>query len=281
MRIVVTGGSGQLGQQVITELTEHGHEVLSLDRRPHPHGFAPARMVKLTRGDGLAEHFENADGVVHLAAHIAPNIVSDAETFNDNVAMSYNVLRTAAGCGIRRVVIASSLAAYGFLYGPPGQTPLYLPIDERHPCTPTDPYGLSKLTGELIADSFAARDRMSIASLRFPGVNYDPSYERIKSFMDNPAHRKSGFWSYIDVRDAGVACRLAIESAHEGHRVFNVAAPTSNIHEPTRELIRRFFPQLADLRRSGDDNWSGVDSSRAEKELGFRCLHVWEKYLRP
>lgn len=277
MKIVVTGGSGQLGQQVIRELCEHGHDVLSLDRSPHSGGFTPSRAVDLRDPDNVSEACTKADGIVHLAAHIAPNIVSDAATFNDNVNLTYNALKAASDAGMRRIVVASSISAYGFLYGPPGKTPDYLPIDENHPCEPTDPYGLSKLVGETIAESFTRRDGTAIVSLRFPGINYDPSFQRIKKLMSDPGFRRSGFWSYIDVRDAAIACRLAIESNLSGHPVFNAAAPTSNMKEPTKELIERFFPDLQDIRNQEDTNWSGIDSTKAESELGFRAQITWEQ----
>jgi len=279
MKIVVTGGSGLLGRQVITELCGKGHEVLSLDRKPHPDGFRPSWTVDLKDSGSLHEACAGAQAVVHLAAHIAPNLASDCVTFNENVNLTYNVFKAASDMGVRRVVFASSIAAYGFLYGGRGDAPDYLPIDENHPCRPTDPYGLSKVVGETIADSFALRDPMTVASLRFPGINYDPSYERIKRIMNDPGYRRTGFWSYVDVRDAATACRLGVEIALTGHRIFNAAAPTSNMREPTEELIRRFFPGVKDIRRSRPPNWSGVDSSRAEKELGFRAEHAWERYL--
>lgn len=281
MKVVVTGGSGQLGQQVIAELSAHGYEVLSLDRKPHPGGHRPSWTVELRDAASVYQACTGAGALVHLAAHIAPNLASDTATFNDNVALTYNALKAAADMGVRRVVFASSIAAYGFLYGAPGRTPDYLPVDEAHPCAPTDPYGLSKVVAETIADSVARRAvGMSIASLRFPGINYEPSYERIKRLMADPGFRRSGFWSYIDVRDAAAACRLAIEAPLSGHRVFNVAAPGSNMREPTRKLIERYFPAAGNPRRHGDGNWSGIDSTRAETELGFRAGHGWEQILR-
>jgi nucleoside-diphosphate-sugar epimerase len=277
MKIVVTGGSGQLGQMVVSELSAHGHEVLSLDRRPHPQGHKPSWSVDLLNPGSLFEACEGAAGVIHLAAHIAPGLTTDCATFNDNVAMTYNVFRAAAQCGVGRAVFASSVAAYGYLYGLPGEAPDYLPVDEDHACQPTDPYGLSKVAGERIAEAFALRDGMQVASLRLPGVNYDPEFRRIRSLLNDPGFRRPGFWSYIDVRDAAVLCRLAIEADFKGHRVFNAAAPSSNMREPTLELIGRFMPGLKDIRRGAEDNWSGIDSSRAERELGFRAQHVWER----
>lgn len=278
MKVVVTGGSGQLGQYVVKELAAAGHTVLALDRRPNPAGHKPAWTVDLLDSGSLFEACRDAGAIVHLAAHIAPNLSSDCRTFNDNVTMTYNALKAAGSAGVRSAVIASSLAAYGFLYGDKSRVPHYLPIDEDHACVPTDAYGLSKVAGELIADSFS-RSEMKITSLRLPGINYDPTFKRIESFMLDPGYRQTGFWSYVDVRDAATAFRLALESNHTGHCVFNIAAPTSNMREPTATLARQYFSTVKDLRGDETSNWSGVDSGRAERELGFRAQYVWENCL--
>ncbi len=276
MKVLVTGGSGQLGQHVVGELACAGHHVLSIDRHRHPAGHRPSLTGDLRDPEVLLGACAGVDGVVHLAAHIKPGIASDYATFNDNTQMTYNVLRAAAECGVRRAVIASSLAAYGYLYGHPGGTPDYLPLDEAHPCRPTDPYGLSKVVGETIADAFALRNGMGIASLRLPGINYDPAFKRIFGLMNDPAFRRPGFWTYVDVRDAALACRLAVEASFSGHRVFNIAAPGSNMRKSTAELIARFIPDLRDIRCHEPGNWSGMDCARAAHELGFRARHTWE-----
>lgn len=275
MKIVVTGGSGSLGRVVIAELRGHGRDVLSLDRRPHPDGFRPSWTVEMTDSGGLYEAFRDAAGVVHLAAYMAPGLTSDSNTFNTNVAATYNVLNAASVMAVECVVVASSTAAYGFIYGADGLEPDYLPIDEDHPCRPTDPYGLSKVVGERIADAFAVAGGMSIVSLRFPGINFDPAFEVLAARMADPGPRRSGFWAYVDARDAAAACRLALEAELDGHHVLNVAAPGSSMREPSEELIGRFLPGVADLRPGPGSHWSGVDSSRAEHLLGFRAQHGW------
>ena len=81
MKVVVTGGSGQLGQAVISELIAHGHEVLCLDRKPHPQGFRPSWTVDLLNVGSLYEACAGASAIIHLAAHIAPNLVKGHEPF--------------------------------------------------------------------------------------------------------------------------------------------------------------------------------------------------------
>lgn len=278
LKIVVTGGSGQLGLQVIRELQEEaGHDVLNLDRKPHPLGHRPSWVTDLSEPGGIYEACAGGiAGIVHLAAYVAPGMTGDCETFNTNVTLTYNVLKAASDLRVPRVVLVSSTAAYGFIYGRPDMTPRYLPVDEQHPSRPTDPYGLSKVVGETIADSIAASGQTSIVTLRLPGISYAPDFALLKSRMHDPEKRRTGFWAYIDSRDAARACRLALEAKLTGHRVYNVAAPRSSMREPTVELIRRFYPTVDDLRPGADPRWSGIDSSRAQKELGFEARFCWE-----
>ncbi len=278
MKIVVTGSSGQLGQHVVRNLTTAGHDVLGIDRVADS-SIRPSWVCDLSRTGDLFEAFAGAGAVVHLAAISAPNLMPDSVTFNNNVSSVYNVLKVAADLNIGKLVIASSIAAYGFLYARKMAEPKYLPLDEQHPCQPTDSYGLSKVVGETIADSFAIQTGASVSSLRLPGINFDPEFKLIKERFGNPRYRLPGFWTYIDVRDAAEACRLALEATPPGHTIFNVAAPTSNMREPTDDLLKQYLPTVKKREGRLVGNWSGMDSRKAERILGFRAQHVWEKYI--
>src|SRR5689334_21344190 len=133
MKIVITGGSGRLGQHVIQELLEHGHDVLSLDRAPLPTPPCPSWVADLTCIGSLYQALHGPSGLIHLAAYQAPGLTTDSETFTNNVSATYNVLKAAFDLGVQRVVLASSIAAYGFIYAPRPWPPDYLPLDERHP----------------------------------------------------------------------------------------------------------------------------------------------------
>jgi nucleoside-diphosphate-sugar epimerase len=278
-KIVVTGGSGRLGQHAIRELLDHRYEVLSLDRVEPPAKLCPSSIVELTRYEDVRAALEGADGVVHLGAYQAPGLAPDSETFTNNVTAVYNLLHAAAEIGVRRVVLASSTAAFGFLYTPKPFLPDYLPLDEKHPCKPQDPYGLSKVVGETIADSFVSFHEIGIASLRFPGVHFDLSYQSFAERWQGPGAKLGRFWSYIDARDAAAACRLALEADLRGHQILLAAAPTSTVREATDELVRRYFPGVKKSQPHLKGNWSGVDSSKARELLGFQARHVWENYL--
>ena len=279
-KVVVTGGSGRLGQFVIRELLAHRYEVLSLDKIAPREKLCTSWIADLRNAGDLFAALQGAFGVIHLGAYQAPNLAADAETFANNVTSTYNVLRAAADLGVKKVALASSTAAFGFIYAKRLWAPDYLPVDEKHPSRPQDSYGLSKVVGEQIADSIVAVHKdMTVSSMRFPGVNFDLSYESFRDRWTNPAARASGFWTYIDVRDAAMACRLALEAKFLGHQVLIAAAPMSCMVQPMRDLVTKYLPKGAKIRKVNGRHWSAVDSKKASKLLGFRAQHVWQDYL--
>ena len=280
-KVVVTGGSGRLGQFVIRELLAHGYEVLSLDKVPPREKLCPSWTADLCHPGDLFEALKDALGIIHLGAYQAPNLAPDAETLANNVSSTYNVLRGAADMGVKKVVLASSTAAFGFIYAKKLWAPDYLPLDEQHPSKPQDSYGLSKVLGESIADSIVAvRKDMTVGSLRFPGVNFDLSYESFRERWRHPASRASGFWTYIDARDAAATCRLALEAKFKGHEVFIAAAPKSCMIQPTLELVKKYLPKGAKIKKAAGTHWSCVDSTKARRMLGFKPEHLWQNYLK-
>ena len=278
MKIVITGASGRLGKVVSRHLAAHGYDVLGIDKTADP-SVPRVWLGDLGQTGDLFEACAGAAVIVHLAAIQAPNLAPDSVTFNNNVSATYNVFKVAADLNIRKVVTASSIAAYGFLYARTPPAPDYLPLDEEHPCRPQDPYGLSKLVGETIATSFALQTGACATSLRLPGINFDPSFAQIKDRIKNPQTRLPGFWSYIDVRDAAEAFRLVLNLTTSGHHIFNVAARTSNAQQSTDQLLKQFLPGVRKKRLDLSGNWSGLDSGKAERELGFHAEHAWERYL--
>jgi nucleoside-diphosphate-sugar epimerase len=280
-KVVVTGGSGRLGQFVIRDLLAHGYAALSLDRVPPREKLCPSWLADLRHLGDLFEAMRESYGVIHLGAYQAPNLAPDAETFSNNVSSTYNVLRAATDLGVGKVVIASSTAGFGFIYAKDLRAPLYLPLDENHPSKPQDSYGLSKVLGEQIADCIVTvHKEMTISSLRFPGVNFDLSYESFRERWRNPQSRASGFWTYIDARDAAMICRLALEAKFTGHEVFIASAPKNCMIQPTAELIKEYLPKGAKIKKMSGTHWSCVDSAKARRMLGFEPQHVWQDYLK-
>ncbi len=293
MRVVVTGGSGRLGQYVVRELFTHNHAVFALDAIKPRECLCPTYTVDLMRIDSFIDHLKNADAVVHLARVRFPytekgfnvaeqkwefaDIHGDAERFNRNVAITNNVLAAAQACAVKRIVCGSSLAVYGFFYPSTELQPDYLPVDEDHPLGPQDPYGMTKLMGEKLGEAWSQKTGAQFASLRFAGIYSEAHRSMLLERKNNPLARGTGaLWSYIDARDAARACRLALEADFDGHQAFNICAPSTIMDTPTRELIARYLPQVKDLRRGLDGCGSGYSIEKAKRFLRFepRCSLV-------
>ena len=117
-------------------------------------------------GDTL-EVLRGCDAVVHLANIPAPGLFPPARTFNDNMAMNFNVFHAATQHGLQRVVWASSETTLGLPFATP---PRYLPVDEHHYPLPTSAYALSKVASETIAEQMAGWSQIAFVALRFSNV---------------------------------------------------------------------------------------------------------------
>lgn len=293
MKIVVTGGAGRLGQLTTAELTTHGHEVLAIDKTPIADRACTSSVVDLSRAQELVDVFESAEAVIHLARNRfpytsngfdapsrtwkIPDTLGDAHNFSYNVTITYNVVAAAFAAGVKKLAVGSSLTIYGFYYPTRFAAPEYLPVDEVHPLAPQDPYSIAKLAGERICDAFARRSDMQIASLRFAGISADLTQKNLLERRRNPLRWAGPLWTYIDVRDAAVACRLAVESDFSGHEPFNICAPNTLMTKPTAGLAKEYFPGVK-LRTRMTDNWSGYDCKKARDVLGFTARYLIEDH---
>ena len=288
MRVVVTGGSGRLGQFVVRELFTHAHQVASLDAVKPRECPCPTYVVDLTKLDLLLDQFKNADAVIHLARVRFPytesgfnvatkgwefsDIAGDAARFNLNIALTNNVLAAAQLAGVKKIVCGSSLAIYGLYYPTTELLPEYLPVDEDHPLRPQDPYGLTKLIGENLCTALSEKSGTPIISLRFSGIYTEAHRAMLGERKQNPLIRGTGaLWSYIDARDAARACRLALEANLPGHQAFNIAAPTNLVDIPIGELVSRYLGRVGDLRAGLNRTCSGYSVVKAKSVLGFEA----------
>ncbi|KAF9007607.1 NAD-binding protein [Cyathus striatus] len=259
MKIAITGSNGKVGKPVVAHLLNEGHAVLALDNADEPELAVPLslnlskftyRKADLTDFDILLDLLKGCDAVIALAALPNPTDYKVA-THNNNIVISWNILRACAELGITRIAQASSVNVLTLAYSQT-QHYEYFPIDEAHPCTPDEPYGLSKVIMETQADTIVRRyPTMRIASLR---LHYSVPDRQIANTTDEK--RKKDLWGYVHEDSAADAFLLA------------VAQDTANGQSET--LWRTYWPNVKikkGHRLTGKTSF--FDCSKAGKMMGW------------
>ena len=178
VRALVTGAAGFIGSHIVDALLDRGAEVAMLDhlqRSPRPWlAEALNRGAQLHVADvrdlpGVRRAFEASrpDVVLHLAAQVdvRRSVMDPSFDAQVNVAGTVAVLEAAVGMGTRRVVLASTAAAYG--------DPEELPVREDAAIRPLSPYGTSKAAAEWYLGQYARLHGVSALALRMANV-YGP-----------------------------------------------------------------------------------------------------------
>jgi UDP-glucose 4-epimerase len=175
MRILVTGGAGFIGSHVAEAYLEEGHEVSVLDdlstgKRENVDPRARFYHADL-RDEAALEHVlrdARPEVISHQAAraNVRESIEKPVLYAEINILGSLRLLEAARRHGVRKVIYASTGgAAYG--------EPQYLPVDERHPVNPLDPYGASKHHVEHYLFLYRKNYSLEYTTLRYPNV-YGP-----------------------------------------------------------------------------------------------------------
>jgi nucleoside-diphosphate-sugar epimerase len=292
-RIAFTGGSGKAGRHVLPWLVNQGYEVLNLDITPLDRPGIANLNVDITDSgqvfNALSMHtgFDDLetlggpkpfDAVVHFAAVPRILLKPDNETFRVNTMGTYNVIEAAVKLGIKKVIVASSETTYGVCFAEGHRDFHQFPLDEDYDVNPMDSYGLSKVCNEKTARAFAERTGADIYALRIGNVIEPHEYELFPEFFAKPEMRKRIAWSYIDARDLGQIVHLCIEKDGLGYQVFNAANDTGSSNLPSRELAKRYFPNVPFTREIGE--FEGLLSNRKIREvLGFKEDHNWRLYV--
>jgi UDP-glucose 4-epimerase len=171
MTWLITGGAGYIGAHVVEGTLASGGEVVVLDdlssgiaARLNP--GVPLVQTSLQNVADLNRIFEDADitGVVHLAAkkRVGESVEQPDYYWQENVVGLQNLINAMKQHGVRNFVFSSSAAVYGQPDVPPGTL-----ITEQTPCSPINPYGATKLEGEVLSRAMADSDGMKVAALRY------------------------------------------------------------------------------------------------------------------
>jgi nucleoside-diphosphate-sugar epimerase len=283
-RVLVTGATGLLGREVVRDLVANGYRVHAVDRRPPEPGTLPEGDVWFIETDlhdlgQVAQVMRGCVAVIHLGAIPRPYAHPDDVVFSNNTIATFTVFQAASLLGIDRIAFASSESIYGTAWTPRRFFMQWAPADESHPLRVHDAYALSKETDEATARMFCQRDRISAAALRFAWIgSREAQFAQVRERGDAPTPQDAALlFSYVDIRDAARACRLAIEVAAVrpfGFRAFNIMAADTLVTIPTEEALRRYAPDT-EIRSPLPGFSGGFDCSAAKEILGWEPQHSW------
>ncbi len=301
MRVLVTGGAGYIGSQMVRQLVENKMDVVVMDSLENGHRAAVPPDVPLLVGQTgdakfLGDVFSRYafDAVMHFAGYLAvkESVEKPAMYFRNNVAYTLELLEAMLKFNVKRFVFSSSSATYG--------NPTRVPIPEDHLQNPINPYGESKLLLEKILRWFDAAYGLRSISLRYfnaAGAALDGSFGEDhpdephiiplalraardgKPFQlfgdDYPTRDGSCVRDYIHVIDLCDAHLLALDALERGHATtaYNIGTghgfSNREIAQVARKVTGIDFEIKILPRRPGDPAELVADSTRLQNEFGW------------
>jgi nucleoside-diphosphate-sugar epimerase len=287
-KVLVTGGAGFIGSNVVAELTDRGYSVVVLDsfetgaRESLSDVEGGYELVEgdIRDRDAVREAVEEADAVIHEAAvtSVPGSVEEPARTSDVNCTGTAVVLEEVRDAGVEKAVVASSAAVYG------DGTP---PFSEDDTPSPESPYALSKLWTERLARQFDELHGVETVALRYfnvygPGQDADSEYAAVvPAFVsaavagEQPVVYGDGEQTrdFVHVRDVARATVDALESDATG--VYNVASGTETSVNELSETVLDAADSDAEPRyeaaRKGDIERSYADVSKIRDEVGFEA----------
>ena len=299
-RVLVTGGSGFIGSNVIEELMK-SFKVVNLDLKPSKNSEIEQMIGDIRDKELVEKAVENCDIVIHLAAQVSVPLSIDypQKTLEINVQGTQNIIDAAHKFGIKRLIIASSAAVYGEVSD--------LPLKEESAGQCLSPYAQSKWENE--TQIMLAREKgLEAVALRFfnvygPGQSKDGTYAAvIPKFVEmlttgkQPIVHGDGLQSrdFIHVKDLVRAIESLLECNWKlvDDHTYNLASqsqttilelielinssivkitPNFNIAEPNFEQSRKgdIIHSYADISKiSNTLNWDpSIEISQGIEEL--------------
>ncbi|KRL63006.1 UDP-glucose 4-epimerase GalE [Lactobacillus psittaci] len=179
MRVLVTGGAGYIGSHTVLKLIEDGNEVVVLDNLVTGHKEAVNPQAKFYEGSVLDTNLvydiltkEKIDAVIHFAAYllVGESVEQPLKYYHNNVTGMINLLEAMQKANVKTLVFSSSAATYG--------VPEKLPLTEKSPTNPINPYGETKLMMEKImrwTDSAYGIKSIALRYFNVAGASLDAS----------------------------------------------------------------------------------------------------------
>jgi len=281
--VLLTGGLGFIGSNLVDELLLQGYKVVVFDDKSTGHHYnnnAITIIGDISVNGSLDSITHEVHYIVHFAAAISvtESMKDPAKYERINVLGSHNVLEWAVKRKVKKVISASSAAVYG--------APKELPLSETSAVAPISPYAETKLNMEILQKKLFERHGTTCICLRFFNV-YGPrqspksSYSGVISkFIEQAVEGKEiviygdglNTRDFVFVKDVAAANIMAIKHG-EGFRVYNVGTEHSITILQLAETIIQVTNSTAKIvlkdERSGDIKHSLSNTTRIRTDLSW------------
>ena len=248
MKFAVTGGAGFIGSNIVKLLVKNNHSVIVIDdlRNGKIKNLNNVKDSILFHKIDILDYIniknllKDVDGVFHQAAltSVPDSFRLENEYYDVNVKGTKNIFKLAKEFGFK-VVYASSSSVYG--------NPLIIPIKENSERKPLNPYGLTKLEDEFLAEKYSVMDTKIIGLRYFNvyGIGQNPSYAGVISkFLELISNHQppvingdgNQIRDFIHVEDIAKANLVAMESKIE-KGFFNIGTEISTSINYLAKLI--------------------------------------------
>lgn len=304
MRILVTGATGFLGSHLVPRLLERGHEVRAIARSAPGPSLARAQFIRsgLEDRDVVRRALEGVEAVYHLAGLVSFDPKDGRRMYQLHVDRTRELLEDVRAAGVKRLVLASTSGTIAV-----SKEERIATEDDDYPIALVGrwPYYTSKIFQERLTIEFCRQHGLPLVVLN-PSLLLGPGDDRLSStwtvakFLNGEIpSMPNGGMSLVDVRDAaeafvaaltrgelygrhlmGVNMRLK-EFYGRLSRLTGVSPPPLRMPGTLNVLGARLMERWADLRGRDPaltpqeveigEHFFYFDSSKAERELGFRA----------
>ncbi|RXV67740.1 UDP-glucose 4-epimerase GalE [Burkholderia stabilis] len=302
MKVLVTGGAGYIGSHTCKALAQAGHEPVAYDNLSTGHRDAvqwgPLVAADILDRDALSNALaaHRPDVVIHFAAlaYVGESVLVPERYYTVNVTGTCTLLSAMRAAGVGRIVMSSSCATYG--------VPDVLPISERTPQQPINPYGFTKYAMERMAADFERAYGLKWVALRYfnaagadpdgaIGESHEPETHALPLAIraalgtgsafkvmgtDYPTPDGSAIRDYVHVSDlADAHLKATTYLCGGGHSValnLGTGQGTSVLDalRAVEAVTGRRVPTVMAARRPGDPPALYADATKAALVLGWR-----------
>ncbi|SDF91297.1 UDP-glucose 4-epimerase [Fontibacillus panacisegetis] len=289
MKVLVTGGAGFIGSNVVDRFIDEGHDVVVVDNLSsgkltnlNPKARFYLLDIRSTELDKVFE-LEKPDVVDHHAAQKSvPKSVDDpALDAEINVLGLINVLNCCVKHNVKKMIFVSS---GGALSGDADQ----IPTNEEYIPNMISPYAITKFVGEKYLNFYEVTHGLTYVSLRYANV-YGPRQipdgecgvlpifmnnaiagkpSRLLTYSDMPRGTTRDYVYIDDITEANVLSLTKGENV-----VLNIGTGKelyiADLYDTMQEVLGTKLELIVESERVGDVRRSAIDSTMAQKELGW------------